>query len=81
MFNSLKNFFDFSKSSLPTLIGMTFKFLNFLFFCKAFKDGISSLHGAHQVAQKLIKIREFLKLFNDTVSSFIFLKFIFSSFF
>ena len=48
-----KNFSDLIKLSLPILIGSISILSKFGFIFKASRDGISSLHGAHQVAQKL----------------------------
>ena len=52
MFRSLKNSLDFSILSLPTFIGKISILFSFLFTLSLSKDGISSLHGAHQTAQK-----------------------------
>ena len=58
---SSKNLVDFESFSLPILIGMIFKFFKLLFICSLSREGISSLQGRHQVAQKLIITSLFLK--------------------
>ena len=50
--NSLKKDSDLDKFSWPILIGKIFKLLNYYLIVRLSKDGISSLQGAHQVAQK-----------------------------
>ena len=50
--SSLKKESDLERFSWPILIGKIFKLSKSLFDCKSSRDGISSLQGAHQVAQK-----------------------------
>ena len=50
--SSLKKESDLEKFSWPILIGKIFKLSKLLFDCKSSRDGISSLQGAHQDAQK-----------------------------
>ena len=48
----VKKFSDLINLSCPILIGNIFKLSNLRFDCNISRDGISSLHGKHQVAQK-----------------------------
>ena len=64
-------------SSLPTFIGIISRFLNFLESCILSKEGISSLQGAHHVAQKFINNNLFVKSlsFRSCFSTFLNSKF------
>ena len=53
IFKSLKNSLDFFKLSFPMFTGKISMFFNFELTFKKSNDGISSLQGAHHVAQKL----------------------------
>ena len=52
MLRSIKNLLTFSKVSFPILIGKIFILSNSGLAWSLSKDGISSLQGSHQVAQK-----------------------------
>ena len=70
IFNSSKNSLDFSNFSSAIFIGITFTSLNLYFDNNLSRWGISSLQGAHQVAQKLIIVKFCLKLSKLTLFFF-----------